>query len=457
VLDGFGGPILFVDKECLVVYVNDSTERFFKKNRGELVGRSIWDVLPKNVQSVLDFYYNKALSDAEPSVYDNLNLLNRRCIVNFYPARNGVTVFLQDITSKWQTEELYRLALFLLDRLNETVFLVRFDGRLFHVNDETSRLLGYTRDELIHMKIFNVDTNLTADGWQDEFNSIKVKKQAVYESKYRAKDGMRIPVEVSVNFIELYGNEYYCVAARDITYRKRVEEEIKNAKAQAELYLDLMGHDINNLNQIALGYLELANEIVKDNQVRELVKKPLEAIQNSSKLIDNVRKLQRLKNGELKIELMDLDELLAELRNQYLNAPGKDIAIDYVPGRSCFVMANGLLRDVFSNLIGNAIKHSGPSKSVWIGLELERIIEDGREYCQVTVEDNGPGIPEAQKDQVFARFKKEKTKPGGKGLGLYLVRSLVEDFHGTVRVEDRVQGDHTKGARLVVVLPAAEK
>jgi PAS domain S-box-containing protein len=244
---------------------------------------------------------------------------------------------------------------------------------------------------------------------------------------------------------------------QDVTERRRAEEELKEAKQQAELYLDLMGHDINNLNQIALGYLELAVDAVKDDGIKTLVKKPLDAIQNSSKLIDSVRKLQKARAGELKIEAVDLGRLLAELRDQYLNVPGKDVAIDFTLCPDCRVMANGLLRDVFSNLIGNSIKHSGPSKSVWIGLGLERHRADGRDYCRVTVEDNGPGIPDTLKEKVFTRLGRENAKAAGKGLGLYLVKRLTEDFHGTVHVEDRVPGDHRQGARFVVLLPAVEK
>ncbi|MGE5403280.1 MAG: sensor histidine kinase, partial [Candidatus Doudnabacteria bacterium] len=74
-----------------------------------------------------------------------------------------------------------------------------------------------------------------------------------------------------------------------------------------------------------------------------------------------------------------------------------------------------------------------------------------------TVEDNGPGVPDDLKPKLFHRFQRGKTKAHGKGLGLYLVRSLVESYEGKVWVEDRVKGDHSKGARFVVMLPAAEK
>ncbi len=78
-----------------------------------------------------------------------------------------------------------------------------------------------------------------------------------------------------------------------------------------------------------------------------------------------------------------------------------------------------------------------------------------KKYYRVTVEDNGPGIPDELKNRLFMRFQGDQAKAIGKGLGLYLVRTLVHDFRGTIRVEDRVPGDYKKGAKFVVLLPAA--
>ncbi len=88
----------------------------------------------------------------------------------------------------------------------------------------------------------------------------------------------------------------------DITDRKRAEEELKEAKAQAELYLDLMGHDINNMNQIAMGFLEIAIESfpLKDEE-RKFLEKPLDTLKNSAMLIENVRKLQKLEAGKSEV------------------------------------------------------------------------------------------------------------------------------------------------------------
>ena len=117
-------------------------------------------------------------------------------------------------------------------------------------------------------------------------------------------------------------------------------------------------------------------------------------------------------------------------------------------------MATVFLKDVFANLVGNAIKHSNGSVSIHIA--LTRVKEDFGEAYQITVEDNGPGIPDIRKEQVFQRFT-QGSKLSGNGLGLYFVKTIVDDMNGRVWVEDRVSGDYTKGSRFVVVLPAKIK
>jgi len=91
-----------------------------------------------------------------------------------------------------------------------------------------------------------------------------------------------------------------------------------------------------------------------------------------------------------------------------------------------------------------------------ISIGLEKVMEGGRWHCKVSVEDNGPGTPDSYKDRVFERTLKGTAEAKGMGLGLYLVKSLVDSYGGEVWVEDRVKGDHTMGARFVVMLSAAE-
>jgi len=240
---------------------------------------------------------------------------------------------------------------------------------------------------------------------------------------------------------------------RDITDRKHAEEALQEAKRQAEMYVELMGHDINNMNQVGIGYLELtlAEPGLSENAKRP-IEKALGALHDSSRLINNVEKLQRISTGKVKVEKVDIGQILADVRARYLESPGKAVTINYTPEKGCFVWANELLTDVFSNIVENAIKHSrGP---VTIDIKRGEMTRDSRDYCTVTIDDNGPGIPDELKERLFTRFQRGVTRAGGKGLGLYLVKSLVDSYGGRVWIEDRIKGDYTKGARFVVMLPA---
>jgi signal transduction histidine kinase len=116
----------------------------------------------------------------------------------------------------------------------------------------------------------------------------------------------------------------------------------------------------------------------------------------------------------------------------------------------CIVGANELLHDVFANLLNNAVKYTGARKEIVVNLDV--VEDDGGRYCQVTVEDDGRGIPDDLKERVFNRMNNGTAR--GVGLGLYLVTTLVDSYGGRVWVEDRVQGDHAQGARFVAILPA---
>jgi len=250
--------------------------------------------------------------------------------------------------------------------------------------------------------------------------------------------------------VQMYGT------VQDITERKRTEEALKAAKAQAELYLDLMAHDINNMHQIALGYLELAQDTFRiDEQQMEFLDKPIEILRRSAQLISNVRKMQKLVEETLPAQVMDVREVLVVVQKEYGSVPHKPVTLDLRCTGHCYVLANELLYDVFTNLVTNAIKHTGDRAS--ISIIMEKIKENRLQFCRISVEDNGPGILDDLKEVIFNRMLKGTTRSKGMGLGLYLVKSLVDSYGGKVRVEDRVPGDHAQGARFVVQLPAVDK
>jgi PAS domain S-box-containing protein len=364
-----------------------------------------------------------------------------------------------DITECRRSEESLRLVRSFVDRARDLAFFIARSGQFHYVNEAACNTLGYTREELLAMATYDLNPEHAGEKWDDHWEEVKKLGDMTFDTVLMARDGTGIPMEISAKYLTFDDREYVCSFVRDIIERKKSDDALKNAKAQAELYVDLMGHDINNMNQAAMGYLELAEDLIEaegklDRNNKLLVSKPLEVLRNASRLIDNVRKIQKEKAGAYKLEVIDVGKMLSEVLAQYSEVAGREMSISYTLFATGLVSANELLRDVFINLIGNAIKHStGP---LAINVIFDKMIEDGKKYCRVAIEDNGPGIPDDLKKKLFDRLTLTATRASGKGFGLCLIKMLVDDFHGRFWVEDRVAGDRSQGSRFVVMLPAVE-
>ncbi len=351
------------------------------------------------------------------------------------------------------------------------VMIYDSSGKLTRISDAALRMIGMTAAD-IDMDSYN--QRMVAIGISKPDGTPLKKEESPY---YRAMHGESIPGEVVMFKLKDREPVWVSTAASpirssageimgaiavftDITEGKLAEEELKAAKAQADLYLDLMGHDISNMHQVAMGQLELAQDVIDtegklEAANREMIDTSLQSLWRSARLIDNVRKLQKIRSKDINYCAISLDEVLAGSIKQYDGLyPDKSIKVDYGEGAH-IVYANELLRDVFTNLIGNAIKHSNGGK-VDISVKLEDLKDNGRKFFRISIEDDGPGIPDNMKYRIFNRLQRGESKARGMGLGLYLVKSLVESYNGNVCVEDRVTGDYSKGSRFVVILPAME-
>jgi len=275
---------------------------------------------------------------------------------------------------------------------------------------------------------------------------------SVYEVKIQTNRGEKWMKTCSVKVMYM-GNPTIMTIGEDITPYKQALTALKDSKVEAELYVDLMSHDISNINQAGMGNLELLQDKVKlDAQGQEQLSTALQAFEKSSELIKNVKKLQKVKRGDLHLEKIDIGQILYRVKDDYRMIPGRDITIHLESPEGCFVYADRLLYEVFSNIVDNSIRYS--SGSVDINISLSSVKIDGKKFYRVSIEDDGPGINPDVKKRIFNRVHYEGGIMRGKGLGLYLVKTLVEYLHGKIFVEDSIPGDYIKGTRFVVMLPA---
>ncbi|HEU17622.1 MAG TPA: hypothetical protein ENO06_02695, partial [Methanolinea sp.] len=213
----------------------------------------------------------------------------------------------------------------------------------------------------------------------------------------------------------------------------QLSEDLVDANRKANLYLDIMMHDINNANLASLWYGDLLIERV-EGESKDLASRVIDGIHKSSEVIRSLETIRRIEEKEAELVEIDLDKVI---RQEIAHLPDADIRFTESGVRVC---ADDLLGVVFSNLIGNSVRYGG--RGVSVNIHVERC---GDDEVTVSVEDTGPGIPDSVKEVIFTRFRQNGTSGGGKGLGLYIVKTLVERYGGRILVEDRNTGRPHEG------------
>ena len=175
----------------------------------------------------------------------------------------------------------------------------------------------------------------------------------------------------------------------------------------------------------------------------------------SASIIDNVRKVQAINEEKAVLQPKDLNEIILDCIKDYPNPGGKQVLIRYIPRKGLFIKGNSLMKEIFLNIIGNSVKYSGDP--VEIDIEMKEVERAGKKFYDVSIADNGYGIPDELKQKLFNRFQRGTTKAHGKGLGLFIVKSLAEQVGGNVVIEDRVSGDYARGAKFIVSLMVCEE
>ncbi|MFA5146189.1 MAG: PAS domain S-box protein [Candidatus Omnitrophota bacterium] len=132
-------------------------------------------------------------------------------------------------------EEVLQLAQFSIERAGDSIFWIGPDADILYVNDMACRSLGYSREELLLMKVSDINPNFPPEAWPKHWKELKERKTFNFESRQRRKDGTTFPVEITVNYLEFQGDEYNFAFSRDITERKRSEENLLKRDYQLEV------------------------------------------------------------------------------------------------------------------------------------------------------------------------------------------------------------------------------
>jgi signal transduction histidine kinase len=298
-------------------------------------------------------------------------------------------------------------------------------------------MLGYRRDELLRMNITDIDVPEQAGKIGEIQSRLNTDGKAVFQTDHLNSDGCRIPVEVSARLVEIDGRPAALSIVRDLNEQRRTEKALVEANRKLKLLNGITRHDILNQLLILRGNLDLSKEYVGDpEKMADFIRKE-DAIAD---VINNQILFTRY------YESMGVNEPCWQvieflIKNVMASLPLLGIRVDTdVAGIE--ILADSLLEKVFYNLMDNSLRYGGER------MNLIRIssYSSGPDHI-LLYEDNGEGIPDAEKMLVFERGYGRNT-----GLGLFLVREIL----GITGITIRETGVFGIGVGFEIRIPAGD-
>lgn len=236
----------------------------------------------------------------------------------------------------------------------------------------------------------------------------------------------------------------------------KIYEEAVEAMKDSQSYLDLIVHDIGNMVDPILYYINcmLASKNLTEREIAQCMN-AIAVARSMRCLVDSVKKTSEINSSESsQKQRYALKEILENCSLSVKRTfPDRDIRITIqCPNDGAQITADNLVYELFINLLNNAVKYT-PRREVDIGLT----VAESRDVYTVSVEDHGIGVPDDCKERVFKRFSKRPDGMTGTGLGLSIASLLADRYGGFLSIRDRVKGDYTQGCCFDVVFPKTTK
>jgi len=331
----------------------------------------------------------------------------------------------------------------ILESLDDAVYAVRSDGTIAYVNERYAEMKGVSREELIGTDIYDWVTEETAEKAKQVRREIAAGERdaGAVEYEFLTADGDRFPVEMRFN--RLVDDESGAGVSeldrvgviRDVSEQKRREEALREKNDRLEEFASIVSHDLRNPLSVAEGRLELAREECDSEHLDAVA----DAHERMSSLIDDLLTLARDGAGVDGAERVPLRDL-AEACWRGVETADATLRLD---ADGAVRADRSRLRQVFENLMRNSVEHGSTGSRA----EPGDAVEHGGEDVTVTVgdldggfyvADDGPGIPEADREAVFEPGF--TTADGGTGFGLEIVEGVAAAHGWDVRVTDGADG-----------------
>ncbi|MBU3145926.1 PAS domain-containing sensor histidine kinase [Clostridium sp. CF012] len=350
-------------------------------------------------------------------------------------------------------------------------------GKIAYTNKAGAKLMGYLEPEEILGKssyeLLEIDDyNKTLIQQQDDITMRSGYLSPVERKYFRKSDGKCLEVETTATVITSDSEKTILSITRDISERKRIEflkqkvrqktlllnKTIEYNKLRTEFFANI-SHELRTPLNMILGSIQLVNITTNDKDIINpeiKVEKYMSIIKQNCyrlvRLVDNLIDITKIDAGYLEISMQNGDivkvvEDIALSVVEYVESKGLELIFDTDIEEKYMAFDSDKIERIMLNLISNAIKFTKPSGKIYVS------IKDNKGVIVISVRDTGIGVPVEKQKEIFERFiqvdKSLSRKQEGSGIGLSLVKSLVEMHEGKIYINKEI----TDGTEFVIELP----
>lgn len=458
VFDNLYDAVIIHDTNGKITSVNSKVLDFFNITMDEALATNIKDLAAnKSSRGYLEERWQKVLSDNktfkfewkvrqpnENYTFDVDVFLSKIDLGN----HSFVLANMRDITEQKEANKSLKITQKAVDLNTAPIFWINKDSQFKYVNNAAKELFGYTHEEFLDMSISDIDTMWTKEFWiESGYPMMKEKRTGQFDTVCIKKDSTHFPAEINASIIEYENREVIIAVITDITERKKIAQNMLEAKEKAEQsnklkseFLAGMSHEIRTPVNTILNFISLIKSDLGENTTDD-INESFEMIDNGSRrlirTIDSIINMSQLQAGSYDIkeeQLSIAEDILAPLFMQLAPvAEQNNLAFDLLNNcdDSTVLGDQYTITQLFINLIENAIKYTIEGKiTVEVSSTDAEII--------VNIKDTGVGMSEEFLPTIFDPFMQEEmgyTRSfEGNGLGLALVSKYVELNNGTIKV-----------------------
>jgi PAS domain S-box-containing protein len=259
--------VLYYDAEMKIHWANRAACDSVQMTPEELQQRHCWEIWHQRQEPCTGCPVLLARDTGQPQEAEMHSPDGRVWFIRGYPVRNetgqfiGMVEFCQDFTERKQAEEALLLSQFCIDRAGIGIYQCDETGTILSVNEHACRSLGYSREELCALSVFDIDPEITPERMLELKEILDEMGTATHHTTHRRRDGTTFPVEITANYLDFQGKRYGISFVKDITKRKRAEEALRESESRVRRKLESILDPEGDIGELELADIIDASEI----------------------------------------------------------------------------------------------------------------------------------------------------------------------------------------------------